>query len=157
MPAAAAKLDEVDLKILRVLQQDASLSLDNIAARVGLSHSPCWRRIKRMEESKVIRARVALVDQDAMSLGITVMVMVKLANPSAASLEQFEQQMARHPEVVECYEIVGSSDYMLKIVVADVAEFEQVLKQRVLSVANIEAVRSMIALKRVKATTALPF
>jgi Lrp/AsnC family transcriptional regulator len=151
-----ADLDPLDLQILRVLQTDASLSLESISERVGLSHSPCWRRIKRLEQIKVIRGRVALLDQDAIDLGITVVTLVKLASHAQDLLRLFESEASGHPQIIECYSILGHSDYLLKIVAANLGEYESFLKQQLLRLPYVETAKSMVVLKRIKATTALP-
>jgi len=151
-----AELDPIDLKILRVLQMDATLSLETISERVGLSHSPCWRRIKRLEQQKVIRGRVALLDQDAIDLGITAIAMVKLSTHEEGMLRKFEFEASRCPSIIECYSVLGHSDYLLKIVASNLDEYESFLKQQVFALPNVETAKSMVVLKRIKSTTALP-
>jgi len=156
MVRAVDFLDELDVKILRVLQVDASLSLQDLSDRVGLSHTPCWRRIKKMEDRKVIRGRVALIDQDALQLGVTVLTTVRLKTYCADSTRGFEQLLARRPEIMDFFSISGADDYLLKIVARSVQAYERFLTDHILGLPIVESARSMVALKQLKSTTALP-
>ena len=116
---ANEKLDNIDAKILHLIQSDAGLSVSDISEEVGLSSSPCWRRIKRMEELGIIKGRVTLLDRKTLGLDFEVFVAVKLALPNRANMEKFEQSVARMPEVVQCAVVTGAVDFMLRIVTTD--------------------------------------
>ena len=126
---ANRRLDAIDRKILTVLQEDASLSVAEIGDRVGLSSTPCWKRIQRLEADGVILRRVALVDQNKIGLGISVFVSVESADHSEAWLKTFADAVSAMPEVMEFYRMAGDVDYMLRVVVADMAELRRVLQK----------------------------
>ena len=113
------KLDNIDAKILHLIQSDAGLSVSDISEEVGLSSSPCWRRIKRMEELGIIKARVTLLDRKTLGLDFEVFVAVKLSLPNRTNMEKFEQAVSRMPEVVQCAVVTGAVDFMLRIVTTD--------------------------------------
>ena len=121
--------DSADLRILRELQQDASRSVEQIAQAVGLSQNPCWRRIKRLESEGVIARRVAIVDPAKLDVGITVFVSVRTNQHNDAWLEQFTRGVQDIPEIVEIYRMSGDVDYLLKILVRDIAEYDRIYKQ----------------------------
>ncbi len=121
------RLDAIDRKILTVLQDDASLSVAEIGDRVGLSSTPCWKRIQRLEADGIILRRVALVDQNKIGLGISVFVSVESGDHSDAWLKQFADAVSAMPEVMEFYRMAGDVDYMLRVVVADMAELRRLL------------------------------
>src|SRR3979490_1255827 len=123
------RLDAIDRKILMVLQEDASLSVAEIGDRVGLSSTPCWKRIQRLEADGVILRRVALVDQNKIGLGITVFVSVESADHSEAWLRKFADAVSAMPEVMEFYRMAGDVDYMLRVVVSDMQSYDGVYKQ----------------------------
>ena len=148
-------LDEMDGKILRLLQADAGVSTADIAAKVGLSTSPCWRRIKKLEEQGVIRRRVALADMKAVGLNLTAFVAVKTAHHTESWLNDFAASIARIPEVVEVYRMSGEIDYLLKVVCPDMAEFDRIYK-RLISIADFSDVRSTFSMEELKYTTELP-
>jgi len=118
------KLDNIDAKILHLIQSDAGLSVSDISEVVGLSSSPCWRRIKRMEELGIIKARVTLLDRKTLGLDFEVFVAVKLSLPNRTNMEKFEQAVARMPEVVQCAVVTGAVDFMLRIVTTDMHAYE---------------------------------
>ena len=149
------KIDELDIRILNLLQQDASLPVAEIAARVGLSVTPCWRRIQRLEEQGVIRRRVALLNGAAIGAGISVFVAVRTNEHNADWLDRFSAVVAAMPEVVEFYRMSGDVDYMLRIVVPDIAAYDLVYK-RLIAVGGLSDVSSIFAMERIKDTTALP-
>lgn len=149
-------LDAIDAKILDLIQHDASLSVAEIADRVGLSSSPCWRRIKRMEESGVIERRVTLLNREHVGLDFEVYASVKLALPTRENLDAFEQLVRSLPEVVDCATVTGAVDYVIRIVTSDMHAYDDFLRDRVLSCGLVSDVQSRIVVRKVKSTTALP-
>ncbi len=152
----AATLDPVDARILDIIQHDASLSVAEIAERVGLSPSPCWRRIKRLEDEGVIRGRVTLLDSEKLGLGFEVYAMVKLAQPTRENFEAFESAVMDWPEVVQCANITGREDFLLRIVAADIHGFDKFLREKLLELGLGSDVQSHIVVRGVKNTTAVP-
>ncbi len=148
-------MDDIDRKILRCLQNDASLSVSEIGERVGLSTTPCWRRINNLERSGVIRKRVALLDPDRLNVGVTVFVRVKTSQHDTDWLERFATAVSAIDEVVELYRMSGDIDYLLRIVVPDIAAYDRVYK-RLISAAPMTEVSSSFAMEQIKYTTALP-
>lgn len=148
-------MDAIDKKILTCLQADATLPVGEIAERVGLSSTPCWRRIRNLEESGVIQSRVALLNPEKLNLGVTVFVGVKTSQHSYDWLERFASAVAEIDEVVEFYRMSGDIDYMLRIVVSDIAGYDAVYK-RLIQSAELSDVSSAFAMERIKFTTALP-
>jgi len=148
-------MDAIDRKILTVLQEDASLSVAEIGARVGLSSTPCWKRIQRLEADGVILKRVALVDQDKLGLGVTVFVSIETGDHSQAWLSRFAEVVQTMPEVMEFYRMAGDIDYMLRVVVADIASYDAFYK-RLIATVPLKNVTSRFAMEKIKATTALP-
>jgi len=149
------RLDAIDRKILTVLQEDASLSVAEIGDRVGLSSTPCWKRIQRLEADDIILRRVALVDQNKIGLGITVFVSVESGDHSDAWLTTFANAVRAMPEVMELYRMAGDVDYMLRVVVADMASYDLFYKKLISSVA-LKNVTSRFAMEKIKSVTALP-
>ena len=149
-------LDSIDYQVLAILQRDASLSAADVAARVGLSQSPCWRRIARLEKHGLIRRRVALLDRERLGLGVLVFVQVKYARGARQSLVEFEDAIRSFPEVQECYMLMGEMDFLLKVVTRDVASYEEFLRERLSCIPAVQEVRSSIALTPVKESTELP-
>ncbi len=152
----SSKLDNIDAKILHVIQHDAALSVAEIAEQVGLSSSPCWRRIKRMEEDGIIKQRVTRLSRQKLGLDFEVFVAVKLAMPNKENMEQFEQAIQTMPEVVQCAVVTGAVDYMLRIVTSDMHAYDRFLREKLLSFSLVSDVQSRIALRQAKDTTALP-
>lgn len=150
-----AVLDDQDFKILDVLQSDGSLSIAAVAERTGLSQNSCWRRIKRLEDDKVITGRVTLVDPIKVGLGLIVFVHVKASEHSEEWLSKFADAVQRIPEIVELYRMAGEVDYLLKLVVKDIAAYDAVYK-RLISSVKIVDVTSTFAMEEIKRTTALP-
>ena len=148
-------MDAIDRKILAVIQEDASLSVAEIGARVGLSSTPCWKRIQRMEADGVVMRRVALVDQDKLGLGVTVFVSIETGDHSEAWLKRFAEVVSGMPEVMEFYRMAGDIDYMLRVVVADIAGYDGFYKRLIASI-PLKNVTSRFAMEKIKATTALP-
>jgi Lrp/AsnC family transcriptional regulator len=151
----SSRLDGTDRKILALLQEDASLSVAEIGSRVGLSSTPCWKRIQRLEADGVIQRRVALVDQDRIGLGITVFVSVETGDHSQDWLARFAETVGAMPEVMEFYRMAGDVDYMLRVVVPDIAGYDTFYKKLIASV-PLKNVTSRFAMEKIKATTALP-
>ncbi|MBI3452788.1 MAG: Lrp/AsnC family transcriptional regulator [Rhodospirillales bacterium] len=148
-------LDPIDQKILTLLQEDATLPVGEIATRVGLSPSPCWRRIQKLEQDGIIRARVALLDADKINVGVTVFVAVRTSQHDLAWLERFAEAVRDIPEVVEFYRMSGDVDYLLRVVVPDIAAYDAVYKRLIGRVA-LSDVSSTFAMETIKFTTALP-
>jgi Lrp/AsnC family transcriptional regulator len=148
-------MDDIDRKILACLQEDTSLPVGEIAERVGLSATPCWRRIRNLEESGVIQQRVALLNPEKLNLGVTVFVGVKTSQHNYEWLEQFAKAVESIDEVVEFYRMSGDTDYLLRIVVPDIAGYDAVYK-RLIQTADLSDVSSSFAMERIKFTTALP-
>ncbi len=148
-------LDSTDRKILALLQADATLPVAAIAERVGLSPTPCWRRIQKLEEAGVIQARVALLDPAKLNVGVTVFVSVRTNQHDLAWLEKFANAVRDFPEVVEFYRMSGDVDYLLRIVVPDIAAYDAVYKRLIARVA-LSDVSSAFAMETIKYTTALP-
>lgn len=149
-------LDSVDLKILRLLQQRADLPIAELGEKVGLSHTPCWRRVRRLDESGVIRERVAVLDPAKVGLSVSVFAYVAMESHKKAALASFERAVQGEPEIVDCYSVTGASDYALRVVVPDVAAYERYLKDRLVLLPNVKQVHSSFALREVKHSTALP-
>jgi Lrp/AsnC family transcriptional regulator len=148
-------MDGIDRKILAVMQEDASLSVAEIGSRVGLSSTPCWKRIQRLEADGVITRRVALIDPAKMGLGITVFVSVETGDHSQEWLSRFAQQVSGMPEVMEFYRMAGDVDYMLRVVVPDIAGYDTFYK-KLIGTVPLKNVTSRFAMEKIKSTTALP-
>jgi Lrp/AsnC family transcriptional regulator len=157
MPSSNAprRIDAIDRKILRVLQVDASLSVAEIGDRVGLSSTPCWKRIQRMEAEGIITGKVALVDQNRIGLGLSVFVSVESGDHSDAWLKTFADAVRAMPEVMEFYRMAGDVDYMLRVVVADMQSYDRFYKKLIGAVA-LKNVTSRFAMEKIKSVTALP-
>ena len=149
-------LDAVDAKILVLIQHDAGLSVAEIAERVGLSSSPCWRRIKRLEDTGIIQRRVTILDREKLGLGFEVYCTAKLSLPTKENLDQFEQAVAKWPEVVQCATVTGAADYELRIVTRDMHAFDDFLRDKILSLGLVSNIESRIVIRSVKNTTAAP-
>lgn len=148
-------MDAIDRKILALLQEDASLSVAEIGNRVGLSSTPCWKRIQNLEATGIIVRRVALVDPDKVGLGVTVFVSVETDDHSQEWLDRFARTVEAMPQVMEFYRMAGDVDYMLRVVVADMAAYDRFYKALIAAV-PLKNVTSRFAMERVKSTTALP-
>ena len=149
-------LDEIDRRILGVLQNNARVANIDLARRVGVSASPCWRRVRRLEESGVISRYVTMVEPAALGLQVSVFVQVTLEKQIEAALEHFENAVLARPEVMECYLMTGDADYHLRVVVEDLPAYEHFLMEHLTRVPGIANIRSSFALKQEKYTTALP-
>jgi Lrp/AsnC family transcriptional regulator len=148
-------MDAIDRKILAVLQKDASLSVAEIGNRVGLSSTPCWKRIQRLEADGVIQRRVAIVDQDRLGLGVTVFVSVETGDHSEEWLKRFAEVVSGLPEVMEFYRMAGDVDYMLRVVVPDIPGYDAFYK-RLIATVPLKNVTSRFAMEKIKSTTELP-
>lgn len=152
----AEELDAIDARILDILQNDAGLSVAEVADRVGLSASPCWRRIKRLEDQGLIRKRVTLLDASKLGLDFEVYAIVKLSLPSTENLNAFEAAVQGWPEVVQCATITGREDYVLRIVTSDMHAFDKFLREKLLALAVVSDCESHIVTRGVKNVTTLP-
>ena len=148
-------MDSTDLKILAILQEDASVPVAEIASRVNLSQTPCWRRIQKLEQTGVIRKRVALLDPAAIGLGLTIFVEVETGDHSREWLERFAATVSDLPEVMDVYRMAGDVDYLLRIEVADMAAYDDFYQKLIASI-PLKNVTSRFAMERVKSTTAYP-
>lgn len=149
------KLDAIDCRLLELLQADAELPIAELAAKVGLSQTPCWRRVQKLREAGVIKGNVALVDARQINLGVTVFVSVRTATHSQAWLDKFKAAVQAIPEVVEFYRMSGEVDYLLRVVVPDIAGYDRVYK-RLIADTQLFDVSSSFAMEEIKFTTALP-
>lgn len=149
-------LDEFDLKILRILQRDADCSMAALGEKVGLSHTPCWRRLKRLEDLGIIRNKVCLLDAQKLNLGVTVHAYLTTISHDEDSLNALESAVQDVPQIVECYSTSGEKDYLLHIVTESVDHYEKLFKHTLVHLPNVASVNSTFALKQIKYTTALP-
>ena len=149
-------LDDIDRHILEQLQADGRMSLNDLAAKVGLSPSPCLRRVRMLERDGVISRYVAVLDQRAVGLPVSVFVSIKLEKQREESLNRFAKAVERWPEVLECYLMTGSRDYWLRVVVPDLDAYERFVKQKLTRVEGIASIESSFALEQVKYTNVLP-
>jgi Lrp/AsnC family transcriptional regulator len=150
------QLDTYEKKILRLLQDDAALSNADIAERVGLSASPCWRRIDRLERDGFIKRRVALLDRQKVGLNAQIFAQVKLNAHGRANLDEFAASIREIPEVLECYVLMGSVDFLLRIVTSDIEAYEKLFFNRLSQLPGVQEVNSTVALSEIKSTTSLP-
>ena len=150
-----AKLDAFDLRILALLQEDASRPLAEIAETVGLSPTPCWRRIRKLEAEGHIRRRVALLDRGKLKAGVTVFIAVKTARHTMEWLERFHAAVHDLPEIVDFYRMSGDIDYLLKAYVSDISAYDALYK-KLISRIELSDVTSMFAMEELKSTTAIP-
>jgi Lrp/AsnC family transcriptional regulator len=148
-------MDAVDRKLLELLQGDATLSIAQLSERVGLSATPCWKRIQKLEAKRVITRRVAVVDPDRVGVGLSVFVAVEAGAHTSEWLARFSTAVAALPEVMEVYRMAGDVDYMLRVAVADMAEYDAFYK-RLIAAAPMKNVTSRFAMERMKHTTAFP-
>ena len=146
-------MDATDTKILMLLQEDASISIAELAQKVNLSQTPCWKRVQRLEASGVIQKRVALLDPEKVGLGLTVFVSIETADHSGQWLQRFAEFVSAMPEVMEFYRMAGDVDYMLRVAVPDMAAYDSFYK-RLIETIPLKNVTSRFAMQRVKSTTA---
>jgi Lrp/AsnC family leucine-responsive transcriptional regulator len=152
MPA----LDAIDRKILGLLQTDSRMTMQELADRVGLSVSPCHRRVKLLEERGVISRYIATVDQKSLGLHVSVFISIKLARQKEEDLNRFARAISKWDEVLECYLMTGNRDYLLRVVAADLSSYEAFLKNKLTRLDGIASIESSFALSQVKYSTALP-
>lgn len=150
------ELDAYERKILRVLQDDASLSTAAVAEAVGLSASPCWRRIDRLEREGFIKRRVAIVERKKVGLNAQIFAQVKLNAHGRANLDEFAAAIRTFPEVLECHVLMGSVDFMLRVVAADIEAYERFFFEKLSRLPGVQEINSTVALSEIKSTTALP-
>jgi Lrp/AsnC family transcriptional regulator len=148
-------LDAMDLKILRILQQDCTLPVAEIGKAVGLSTTPCWRRIQKMEDTGIIKRRVALLDPKKVRAGVTVFVSISISQHSLEWLQRFHDVIVEFPEVVEFYRMSGQIDYLLHVVVPDIDAYDRFYK-KLISKIELSNISSAFAMEQIKYTTALP-
>lgn len=156
MIGAFAQLDSIDWAILGVLQADASLPVHEVGERVGLSSNACWRRIKRLEDSGVIARRVALLDPEKLGLATTVFVAIRTQRHDPQWLDAFSRAVSGIEEISECHRMAGDVDYLLKLVVRDIAHCDRIYRKLIAAVPDLADVSSSFSMERMKATTALP-
>ncbi len=149
-------LDAVDAKILDLIQHDAGLSVAEVAEKVGLSSSPCWRRIRRLEEAGVVQRRVTILDREKLGLNFEVYCTAKLSLPTKANLEAFEAAAIGWDEVVQCATVTGPADFELRVVTRDMHAFDSFLRDRLLSLGLVLNIESRIVIRGVKNTTVVP-
>lgn len=149
-------LDQIDRKIIKALQENARLSSQELSEQVGISSSPCWRRVKALEEAGVITKYVTLVDPEALGLSISIFTNVSLDKQIETALETFQKAVRKRPEVMECYLMTGDFDYLLRVVVASLQDYERFLLDHLTRIPGVASIKSSFALKQVKYTTALP-
>lgn len=150
------KLEPSQKRILELLQQDSTVSTQKLAEQVGMSPSPCWRRVKELEEAGLIRGYVALVDRHKLGLGTCVWVRVKLKKHSAEVLDRFESVVKACDEVVECYELLGETDCLLKLYLPSLEAFSAFMHNFLLKIPEVDVTHSSVALREIKNETALP-
>ena len=150
------KLSAIDIKILGLLQQDASLTAAEIAEQVNLSASPCWRRINRLEKEGIIEKKVVLLNAEKLGMGLVIFSRISLSQNDESALHTFEERVRQFPEVVECYTVTGSADYFLKIITRDMKHYDQFLRRQLLQLPQVRDVNSNVAVTQVKYTTGLP-
>ncbi len=148
-------LDPIDRRILRELQADATIPVAELAERVGLSQTPCWKRVKRLTDEGVIERKVALLAREKLDLGLVVFVSVRTSRHDEAWIADFAKGAAALPEVVEFYRLAGETDYLLKVVVSDISAYDRFYK-RLIATAPLNDVSSAFAMEQIKFTTALP-
>lgn len=150
------QLDELDKRILRLLQADAARSSTQIAEAVGLSQAPCWRRIQRLRDDGYIRAQVALLDRRKIGLNAQIFAQVKLTATGRSNVDAFTDAIRDFPEVLDCFVLMGSVDFMLRIVARDIEAYEQFFFNKLSRVPGVQEINSMVALSEIKSTTQLP-
>ena len=145
-----------DLRILDTLQRDGSLTTQEIADRINISQSPCWRRINRLEERGLIKRKVAILDREKLGMDVVVFATINLSTQGRDNLEEFEKEVEILPEVMECYTMAGTWDYMLKIIVKDIRHYEMFARKKLTKLAHVGEIHSHIAVTEIKNSTVLP-
>lgn len=149
-------LDEFERKILAILQKDSSRSNADIAAEIGLSEAPCWRRVQRLKKEGYIRAEVSLLDRRKIGLNAQIFAQVKLTAHGRSNLAEFSEAIRSFPEVLDCFVLMGPVDFMLRIVAKDIESYERFFFDKLSQVPGVQEINSMVALSEIKSTTALP-
>jgi len=152
----ARPLDDMDRRIMRTLQVSPTLSVADLSEAVGLSQSPCWRRLKRLETEGVIVRRAILFDPKKAGLSVSVLAHIRLRAHDEETLEALERDVCDHPEILECFSMSGESDYVVRVVAASIDDYERFLKKVLLHLPGVASVNSSFTLKSIKATTDLP-
>lgn len=150
------KLTDTDIRLLELLQRDASLTTAELAAQVNLSQSPCWRRIHQLEEAGIIARKVNVLDREKLGMEMVVFTTVRLESTHGEVLDTFERAVADIPEIVECYTVTGSIDYMLKSITRDIRHYERFLRKTLAQLPEVREMHSHIAVTKIKETTELP-
>jgi Lrp/AsnC family transcriptional regulator len=150
------ELSSKDIEILGLLQSNADRSSAEVAEKLNMSQSPCWRRINRLEQEGIIQKKVAILDREALGMGLVAFTSINLREASRKSMEHFEREVSLMDEVIECYTITGAWDYMLKIVAKDIRHYEQFVRNRLLEIPMIGQIYSNISVTEIKNTTELP-
>ncbi len=151
------ELDKQDIKILELLQEDASRSTNEIAEKLNMSQSPCWRRINRLQQAGLIQKTVSLVNREAIGMDLVAFTTINLSRAGRNNMESFEKAVSKLDEVMECYTMTGSWDYMLKVVVKDIRHYEKFVRNQLLvEVPNIGEIHSHMAVTEIKNVTQLP-
>lgn len=149
-------LDKTSRRIIECLQRDATLSVQQLAEAVGLSTTPVWRRLKALQDAGVVRARVTLMDREKLGLAVCVLAHVTLVRHTEGVVEDFERMVRASPEILECASTTGESDYLIKVVVADMKAYDRFLQEKLFRQSGVASVRSSVVLREVKYETALP-
>ena len=149
-------IDKQDVRILKLLQTDAGLTTGEIADKTNMSQSPCWRRINRFEQEGLIKKRVAILDRDRLGMEVVVFATVNLSMQGRNQLQEFEQAVQDHPEVVECYTMTGTWDYMLKIVTRSIRHYEAFVRDKLSTLPLVSEMHSHVAVTEIKNSTELP-
>lgn len=153
---AEKTIDKKDVEILKLLQEDANIATAEIAERINMSQSPCWRRINQFETDGVIKQKVCLLDRNKLGMELVVFASINLNTINRKTLEEFEKRIVTFPEVVECYTMTGMIDYMLKIVAKDIQHYEQFVRNNLAEIPNIREIHSHVSVTEIKMTTQLP-
>ena len=148
--------DEIDKRILRAIQRDASRSTAEIAEEVGLSQAPCWRRIQRLKEDGYVRSQVALLNRRKIGLNAQIFAQVKLTATGRSNVDAFTEAIREFPEVLECFVLMGSVDFLLRIVARDIEDYESFFFEKLSRVPGVQEINSLVALSEIKSTTELP-
>jgi Lrp/AsnC family transcriptional regulator len=151
-----SRLDRVDLRILDLLQREGALSVAEVASRTGLSTTTCWRRIQNLEQSRVIRGRVALLDRAALGLDVTIFAHVKLSTQGRDAIAAFAEAIRERPEVLDCYTTMGEWDFMLRVVTRDIKAYEAFYLDHLSKLPNVQSINSSVTVTVIKETTVLP-
>lgn len=149
-------IDSTDLKLLRALQAEPTLSVADLGERIGLSHTPCWRRLKKLESEGVIAERNVVLDADQLGLHITVFCFIRLKHHDKSSMDAFEESARAHPNILQCYTMSGEQDYMLRVIASSVKAYEKLMKNDLLSLPSVGQMSSSFALSEIKNTMLLP-